>query len=319
MVYILLFVAMSLGYFLLRGSDWESGSPIQPMMEWIAGLLSLTVGVIGMVRFYDLLTTAEQANASAREDSRIKSMFLANTSHEIRNPMYIITGMAGLALKTDLDTEQQEYLKAIQISAEALLRVLNDILDFSKMEAGRLELDLSRFNPGDVLILVVKGLAMRAQEKGLTLSYEIDRRVPGNLVGDAGRLRQVITNLVNNSIEFTEKGQVALHVETDHLSDDEVVLHFAVTDTGSGIPAGEQQLIFEPFTQADSSMNRVHAGTGLGLTIAKQLVEMMGGRLWVESQEGRGSTFHFTARFGVDSRPDTMEASPATTTAPLGR
>jgi CheY-like chemotaxis protein/signal transduction histidine kinase len=260
------------------------------------------------IRNASLYAAEAAAHNAAEAATRVKSEFLANMSHDIRTPMNAILGMSGLVLDTDLTSDQRECLTIVQTSADALLGILNDILDFSKIEAGKLQLDPVDFSLRDLLGQAMKTLALRAHERSLELAYHIQPEVPDALRGDAGRLRQIVLNLVGNAIKFTTQGEVVVEVcqapETLCTTpatlptgeEDPVVLHVSIRDTGVGISADKQQTIFEPFTQFDSSTTRRYGGTGLGLTISKQLVELLGGQLWIESEVGQGSTFHCTVR-----------------------
>ncbi|NNC87387.1 MAG: PAS domain-containing protein [Akkermansiaceae bacterium] len=297
---------------------WEDGRetwcsttklPLRDVDGEIVGTFGITRDITDLVRIENELREAKEAADAA---SVAKSDFLANMSHEIRTPMNAIIGMTELLMDTELTQTQREYMSMVMQSGENLLTLINDILDFSKIEAGKMELDQSVFNLRESIGDTMKSLAIRAHDKGLELAFSVDPGVPRALVGDVTRLRQIVVNLVGNAIKFTAKGEVVLDVRTKELRDDSALLHFSVSDTGIGISPDKRDKIFESFQQADTSTTRGYGGTGLGLAISTRFVELMDGSIWVESEEGKGSCFHFTARCQVDKRDGKQpEKSPA--------
>ena len=248
----------------------------------------------------NMMEDLDEEKAKAEEATRAKSDFLANMSHEIRTPMNAVIGMAHLASKTELTPKQQDYLNKIQSSANSLLGIINDILDFSKIEAGKLDMEAVEFDLLETMDNVANVITVKAQEReNLEVLFYLDSQVPNFLVGDSLRLNQILVNLGNNAVKFTEQGEIVLSVRVNERSDDKVTLQFSVRDTGIGMTAEQQSKLFQAFSQADTSTTRKYGGTGLGLTISKRLVNMMGGEIWTESESGQGTTFNFTADFGL--------------------
>jgi len=271
------------------------------------GLIGLLVDISDQKRVAEEL---REAKAKAEEATQMKSMFLANMSHEIRTPMNAIIGLSHLALKTSLNPKQRDYIGKVHNAGTSLLAVINDILDFSKIEAGKLDLEMTDFKLDEVISSVTTLTAQKAHEKGLEFLAHVAPGIPEHLLGDPLRLGQILTNFVNNAVKFTEQGEIRLNIELLERTGEKVQLKFSVRDTGIGMTREQAAKLFQPFTQADMSTTRKHGGTGLGLTICRRLVELMGGRIWLESEPGAGSTFYFTVWLGVGSATGTGKVVP---------
>ena len=304
---------------ILREASWWTS---QRMLTLLGGMTAAALCALAWIVLLRRRVSQQTATIRAQLDveaslkvaaeaaSSAKSAFLANMSHEIRTPLNGILGMTDLAIDSPPGQEQREYLDTVKQCGTSLLSVINDVLDLSKIEAGHLALDIEPFGLRGVAQASVNVLALRAREKGLALTLEIDSGVSDRLIGDAGRLRQVLVNLVGNAIKFTEQGGIRIHIAADAVRDSIVVLHFSVSDSGIGIPREKLQSVFEAFEQVDNSTARKYGGTGLGLAISRQLVGMMAGRIWVDSTPGRGSVFHFTGEFTVDCTVAPLAVAP---------
>jgi two-component system sensor histidine kinase/response regulator len=281
----------------LQASSRDQSALTQDLQNQITELDKARKGML------NILEDLEEAKQNADAASKAKADFLANMSHEIRTPMNAIIGMSHLALQTELNAKQRNYVEKINRSAQNLLGILNDILDFSKIEAGKLAMERIDFRLEDVMDNLANLVGMKAEDKGLELLFAAAPDIPTALVGDPLRLGQILVNLGNNAVKFTEKGEIVIGIERVESTDAAIELHFWVRDSGIGMTPEQSAKLFQAFSQVDASTTRKFGGTGLGLAISKQLVEMMEGRIWVESEAGKGSAFHFHARFGLQNTP----------------